>query len=156
MDDLLAKYANLFTGIGKLKNFQVRLHRKKDITPVTQPHRKVPFCVKKHIKTELQQLEELDIIEMVDGLTPWVSPIVLVPKPKDPNTVHLCVNRRLPNKATEREVHLKWMMSFQLLLGFFNVDLNSGYLLTLYHNLLNPCRTTTVQKTEFHPLQTSF
>ena len=76
--DLLTEYADLFHGIGKLKDFQVKLHIKKDVPPVMQPHKRVPFHVRKRIETELQRLEELDIMEKVEGPTPWVSPIVPV------------------------------------------------------------------------------
>jgi hypothetical protein len=43
--------------------------------PVTQPHRRIPFHLRKKVEDELKRLEKLDIIEKVDGPTPWVSPI---------------------------------------------------------------------------------
>ena len=64
-----------------------------------QPHRRVPFHVRKRIEAELQRLEELDIIEKVDGPTPWVSPIVPVPKPKDPDPPHL-ISQTLAARAS--------------------------------------------------------
>lgn len=44
--------------------------------------------------------------QVVEGLTPWVSTIVAVPKPKDPDPVQICVDMCLPNKSIERERHL--------------------------------------------------
>ena len=44
-----------------------------------------------------------DLIEEVDGgATPWVSPIVVAPKPKSPNEVRICVDMREPNRAITR------------------------------------------------------
>ena len=40
-----------------------------------------------------------DIIEPAVGPAPWVSPVVLVPKPKQPGSVRLCVDMREANKA---------------------------------------------------------
>ena len=47
-----------------------------------------------------------DIIEPAVGPTPWVSPVVLVPKPKQPGGVRLCVDMRDAIKAISRERHL--------------------------------------------------
>ncbi|XP_068675612.1 uncharacterized protein [Montipora foliosa] len=41
--DLLEEYDDLFHGLGKLKNYQIKLHIDEDIPPVAQPHRRVPF-----------------------------------------------------------------------------------------------------------------
>ena len=43
----------------------------------------------------------MDIIEPVNGLTPWVSPAVVVPKQND--EIRLCVDMRRANEATIRE-----------------------------------------------------
>ena len=49
-------------------------------------------------------MEKADIIEKVVGPTPWVSPIVCVPK-KQKDQVRICVDMREPNKAIGRERH---------------------------------------------------
>ena len=41
--DIREKYREVFTGVGKLKNFQLKLHVKDDVTPVAQPVRILPF-----------------------------------------------------------------------------------------------------------------
>ena len=43
------------------------------------------------------------VIERVDGPTPWVSPIVVAPKPKAPGKIHVCVDMRRANAAIQRE-----------------------------------------------------
>ena len=45
-----------------------------------QRNRRIPYHMRKKVEAELKRLEELDIIEKVKGPTPWISPIVVVPK----------------------------------------------------------------------------
>lgn len=47
-----------------------------------------------------------DNIERVGGPTPWVSPIVVAHKPKQPGEVRICVAMRTPNLAIKCERHL--------------------------------------------------
>ena len=89
---LTDKYKDLFQGLGKLKNFQVKLHIDESVPPVAQPYRHVPFHVRKQLEEQLQKDEELGIIERVEGPTPWVSPIVVAPKPKSPGKIRVCVD----------------------------------------------------------------
>jgi hypothetical protein len=42
----------------------------------------------------------------VYGPTPWVSPIVPVPKPDDPNEIRICTDARETNQAIKRERHV--------------------------------------------------
>ena len=46
------------------------------------------------------------MIEKVEGPTPWVSPIVVTPKPKAPDRIRMCVDMRVANTAIERERHI--------------------------------------------------
>ena len=102
---LMDKYSDLFTGIGKLKDASVHIHVDETVTPVVQQHRRIPFNIRKQVEKELQHLEEAGIIEDTDGPTPWVSPLVCVPKPRRPDEVRCCIDMRLPNKAVLRERH---------------------------------------------------
>ena len=56
------------------------------------------------MEKELKRLEKLDIIETVEGPTPWISPTVVVPKKS--GEVTICVDMREANKAIKRERHL--------------------------------------------------
>jgi len=103
---LATDHPELFNGIGKLKNHEVELHIDKTVKPVAQPHRRIPFHLRKKVEEELQDLLAHDIIEKVEGPTPWVSPIVTPPKPKQPDKVRICVDMRQANQAIIRERHL--------------------------------------------------
>ena len=96
----------VFPESGKLKGFQVELHIDKSIKPITQPHRRIPFHIRKKVEQELQYLKENDIIEKVEGPTPWIFSIVAAPKPKQPDKVRLCVDMRQANRTIQRERHL--------------------------------------------------
>ena len=51
---LIEEYNDLFHWLGKLKNYQIKLHIDEDVPPVTQPHRRVPFRVRKQLEEQLQ------------------------------------------------------------------------------------------------------
>ena len=130
--DLVEEYDDLFHGLGKLKNYQIKLHIDEDIPPVAQPHRRVPFHVRKQLEEQLRRDEELGVIERIDGPTPWVSPIVVAPKPKSPGKVRVCVDMRQANKAIKRERHVTPTVKEMIgdLNGarvFSKLDLNQGY-----------------------------
>ena len=83
---LVSTYDHLCHGIGELRGKMIRLHIDSSVTPVTQTHRRVPFHLRDPVARELAELEKLDIIEPVEGIaTPWVSPVVVAPKPKKPS-----------------------------------------------------------------------
>ena len=100
---LLAEYDDLFHGLGKLKNYQIKLHIDEEVTPVAQPHRRVPFNVRRQLEEQLRRDEELGVIERIEGPTPCVSPVVVAPKPKFPGKVRVCIDMRQANKAVKRE-----------------------------------------------------
>ena len=109
------------------------------------------------MEKELERLKNLDIIEKVTGPTPWVSPIVVVPKSS--GQVRLCMDMREANKAVTRERHL--MPTIDDLVAdlngatvFSKLDFSSGY-----HQLkLKPesCHITTFSTHKgFEEVQTS-
>ena len=52
------------------------------------------------VSAKITELLDKDIIEPVEGLTPWVNPIVIVPK--QGGDIHLCIDMRRANEAIER------------------------------------------------------
>ena len=104
-EKLTEEYAELFTGIGKLNGHKVKLRIDESVQPVAKPHRRIPFHVRKQAEKKLEEMEHDDIIEKVDDLTPWVFPIVVALKPKNPNDIRICIDMRQPNVAMKRETH---------------------------------------------------
>ena len=102
-EDLIARYKDLFQGVGKLEGYQVKLHINPEVQPVAQPLRRPAFSLREKIERKLDELMQEDIIEKVEGPTPWVNPVVVVPKPN--GDVRLCVDMRCANKAILRERH---------------------------------------------------
>ena len=129
-ESLQEEFECIFGGIGRLRNKIVKLHVDPDITPRQQPPRRIPFYVREDVEKELERLERLDIIERVEGPTPWISPIVVVPKKS--GEVRICVDMREANKAVKKEKHL--MPTIDDLIAdlngathFTTLDLSSGY-----------------------------
>ena len=53
------------------------------------------------LRRKIEELVAMDIIEPVEGPTPWVSPVVVVPKQND--EIRLCLDMRRANEAIVRE-----------------------------------------------------
>ena len=129
-DKLCTQYSALFTGIGQLKGVQVKLHIDPTVPPVAQKARRIPFHLRKKVEQELSNLQQQNIIERVEGPTPWVSPLVVIPKRN--GDVRICVDMRMANKAIRRERHPTPTIDdlIQTLNGatvFSKLDLRSGY-----------------------------
>ena len=52
---------------------------------------------------KLKQLEELDVIEKVNGPTSWINPLVAIEKPN--RDISICLDMRQVNRAILREKH---------------------------------------------------
>ena len=87
--------------VGKLKDYEVKLHIDKSVPPVAQRERRIPFALREKVNKELEKLERAGIIEDVtDEPTPWLNPLVIVPK--SDGSIRLCVDMRCANKAIKR------------------------------------------------------
>ena len=72
----------------------------------------------------------MDIIEPVEGPTPWVSPVVVVPKAD--GEIRLCVDMRRANEAIVGERHPiptvdEVLQSLNQSTAFSKLDLKWGY-----------------------------
>ena len=74
---LIQGYSDVFTRVGKLKDFKVHLHIDQNVKPVVQPTRHISLAIGNKAEVELKHSENSDIIEPATGPTPWVSPIVV-------------------------------------------------------------------------------
>ena len=66
--------------------------------------RRIPYNISEGVEKKLDELLKLDIIEPVEGPTPWVSPFVCVPK-HNSDEIRMCVDMRRANEAVIRERH---------------------------------------------------
>ena len=124
------KHPDVFSGLGKLRNVQLKLHIDPNIVPIQQPIRRIPFHTRQRVSEELKRLQDLDIIERVSGPTSWVNPIVVVTKSN--GKTRLCLDMRQANQAIIREHHvipkiddiLAELHGAQI---FSKIDLREGY-----------------------------
>ncbi|CAB4022955.1 PREDICTED: uncharacterized protein K02A2.6-like [Paramuricea clavata] len=105
LENILQKHSKVFSDLGKLKGEKIKLDIDKTKIPKAQPQRRIPYHIREKVKNAITELENQDVIEKVpeNEATPWVSPIVAVPK-KD-GQVRICVNMRLANEAIRRVRH---------------------------------------------------
>ena len=135
---IFSEFKECFKGVGKLRDFKAKLHIDDTVKPVAQRQRPVPFGVRQKVEKKLEELVNADIIEPVTGPTPWVSPVVVVPKKGD--DIRLCVDMREANEAIVRERHpipsvdeilynlngSKVFSKLDLKWGFHQIELDEG------------------------------
>lgn len=96
---LLKKYKDLFKGLGCLPE-ECHITLKKDIAPVVEPPRRIPFMLHEQFKKEIERMLALKVITEVREPSEWVNSIVLVEK-KD-KSLRVCLDPRNLNKAIKR------------------------------------------------------
>ncbi|XP_022808602.1 uncharacterized protein LOC111345583 [Stylophora pistillata] len=106
INQLVQEYDDLLKGLGKLKDYQIHLQIDDSVQPSAQSHRRV-LHGRKQLEEQLERDEQHGVMERVDGPTPWVSPVVVAPKPKQPGKIRMCVDMRQANSAIQRERHIK-------------------------------------------------
>lgn len=87
----------------KFKDITIQIPINKEISPVIQPYRRIPIPLEEKVNKKLIELKEADIIEEVNGPSPWVSP--MVPILKENGEVRICIDMRRANEAIIRENH---------------------------------------------------
>ena len=130
--DAEAETDPLYEGVGLLKDFSVKLHIDDSVPPVAKPHRRIPINLREKVEEKLRQIEKDDIIENVDGPTPWVSQPVFLPKSSDPTDIRMCVDMRSANKAILRTRHItptieEIVSDLNGAVKFSKLDINQGY-----------------------------
>ena len=76
---LKQQYPEVFSGVGKLNTKQISLHIDPEVKPDAQPLRRTPFNLRQKVEKKIKELLDMDIIEPVNGPTPWVNAAVIVP-----------------------------------------------------------------------------
>ena len=85
---IFEKFPGCCEGIGKLKDFQLRIPIDPEVQPIAQPIRRVPYHLRDKLSDKLDELVELDIIEKVSGPSSWLSPVVWY---QSPQVTSVCV-----------------------------------------------------------------
>lgn len=75
---------------GKIKGVLVNIPLKPNVNGVVQPYRKTPVPLEKRVTERINEMLARDIIEKVDGVAKWVSPMVITPKADD---IRICDER---------------------------------------------------------------
>ena len=129
--DIVNLYPEVFQGVGKLKDVKLKLHVDREVAPVAQPVRRLPFGFRGKVKAKLQELLDNDIVEPVAGVgTTWVSPLVCILQ--DSGEIRQTVDMRLANKAIVRERHpipttKEMLTGLQGAKVFSKLDLKQGF-----------------------------
>lgn len=59
---LQAKYPTVFVGIGKLKDYKLKLHVDSEVTPIAQKPRRVKFASQEKVTAKVEDLIAKDIV----------------------------------------------------------------------------------------------
>ena len=71
-ESMIDAFPEWFKGVGKLRDYTVKLHVKDDVKPTIQPLRRPPYSLRNKIEDTLVELEELDITDKVDSPSVWI------------------------------------------------------------------------------------
>jgi hypothetical protein len=129
---ILKKHHKVFQGMGNLKNCEVKLEVDPTVSPVAQNSRRLmPHSMRKKVNEKLHEMEEQGIIEKLKGVTPWLSP--LIPIPKKGGDLRLVLDMRVPNQALKRRrVQFPTvddiLHKMEAATIFTELDLSQGYL----------------------------
>ena len=99
VQSILKKYPENFTGLGRLKNYQIKLHVDPEVKPHRAPPRPVPYHLRERATKAIQEMIAQGVIEEQppDEPAPWVSNNVIAPK--DDGGIRITLDARQVNKA---------------------------------------------------------
>ena len=102
INGIVGRFPKVFSGVGKLSGCQLKLHINREVTPMAQKPRRIPYPLEDKVQRKIGELLNLDIIDKVPGPTTWVSPAAIAPKPNK-DDVRICVDMRRVNEVIQRE-----------------------------------------------------
>ena len=97
----------MFEGVGKYNKDQVHLFINDKVPLVAQKARRISYKMRGKVSDELEMSRQQNIIEDVkDEPTPWISPIIVVPKNHNKAKIRPCLDMQETKKAIERKCYL--------------------------------------------------
>ncbi|KAL9987542.1 hypothetical protein ACROYT_G001867 [Oculina patagonica] len=139
LDQILLKFKDRFEGIGKAKrdgeDIAIHLPLKEDAQPIAQKPRRVPYHLMEPLKKRMEEFVDRDIMEKVPehASITWCSPLVVQPKPKNPNDIRVSLDLRVLNKSMQRTRQVQapitedFITTFKDCKVFSKLDMNHGY-----------------------------
>nr|XP_029720521.1 uncharacterized protein K02A2.6-like [Aedes albopictus] len=126
--------------IGKIIGAVAEIQINPTVRPVQQTQCHIPIPLREKTEREIRRLLDQDVIEEAPRDSPWISRLVVRPKPGDTSEVRLCVDMRDANKAIIPQhyplptfdsiiPHLnncKWFSKIDLNKAFHQVELAEG------------------------------
>ena len=139
----LIEYDDIFHRLGQITNYSHKTEIDPSIKPVSQRLRHIPFSQLDKVDAEIDKLLNDDVIEETPEPSPWVSNLVIVPKPS--GDLRVCCDYRDLNKAIIRERFIlpKVEDTLHALQGskyFAKIDAKNGF---FQLNLSEECRYLT-------------
>ena len=132
LDKLLDKHAQVFQGVGLLKDDEVGFHIDPSVEPCAAPYRSIPLAFREPLSAHLQFLRDQDKIEDVpiESDPGWVSNVVITEKKS--GSLRMNVDMREANKAlhhTPRHVETIQEIRHKLKGAkyFAELDMSHGY-----------------------------
>ena len=91
-DEILERFKEVFTGLGRLKVEPVKIHLTKDANPVRRLCRRVPIAIRGKFKDELDSLCKQKVLTKLDKneVTEWLNSFVNVDK--EDTTLRVCLD----------------------------------------------------------------
>ena len=131
--DLVEEYKDVFSGLGKLRGVNMKLHVDPDAKGAVQKQRRISLSLKDKFDEILDKWEEIDIIEDVtDEPTELCSNVVRTPK-KDGENIRASMDMVDANKYIKRTRHaIPTLRELETRLNgakyFSHFDMNDGYM----------------------------
>ena len=104
---IIQQYPDNFKGLGKMKNYQVKLYSDENVKPVVVPPRTIPYHIRARVADSIDNMRKDGIIKEHPNNkpAPWVSCSVVLQLSKTPMTIkdddslRITLDARNVNKA---------------------------------------------------------
>ena len=127
---VVSKYADTFTGLGRITRVTHHIQLQPGHKPVVHAPRKAPVTLRTKVKDELNRMEKLEVSERIHEPTDWVNSMVTIIKPS--GKLRICIDPKDLNKAIKWEHYpMKTIEEITALMAdakyFSALDASSGF-----------------------------